>query len=166
MTSELRVDTLKLVDGTDTLSFDASGRMKKATNVYFFAYFNSGTNAYNADPIIFNNTTFNDGNGYSTTTGKFTAPVAGIYLFTAHMLSSRSTSQGDCGFDWMVNNSAVKRIYDANSGSGNYHAEARGDLIYKLAVNDTVHLKAYATPGSTNWNTSATHNQFSGVLLG
>ena len=155
------VGSLVEVEGDIT----STGYMRKEKNVYFFATASS-TNAYNANPVIFNGTTFNDGDGYSTTTGKFTAPVAGIYFFTAHLLSTRNTSTGDAGFDWHVNNSAIKRIYDANSGTGNFHAEARGDLIYKLSVDDTVHIAAYGTPGSANWVGSTTHCQFSGVLLG
>jgi hypothetical protein len=143
----------------------STGYMFKQTNVYFLAT-NSVARAYNVNPYIFNATTFNDGGGYSTTTGKFTAPVAGIYYFHAHLLSTRTTSTGDCGFDWMVNDSQVKRIYDGKGGSANVHSECRGDLMYKLSVNDTVHIKGYATPGSGGFISSSTHNQFSGVLLG
>ena len=53
----------------------------------FFRAYKGGTTGWSltgAQAVVFDNTTFNSGNNYSTTTGRFTAPVAGYYHFGAH----------------------------------------------------------------------------------
>ena len=53
----------------------------------FFRAYKGGSTGWSltgAQAIVFDNTTFNSGNNYSTTTGRFTAPVGGYYHFGAH----------------------------------------------------------------------------------
>ena len=50
----------------------------------------------NSGALVFTNTQHNLGNGYSESTGKFTAPVKGIYHFTLNVL--RNTGDGNLLF--------------------------------------------------------------------
>jgi hypothetical protein len=44
-------------------------------------------------PIVFNVVTHNDGNGYSSQTGVFTAPTAGDYIFYAKVQDHSNTDE-------------------------------------------------------------------------
>ena len=76
--------------GSGGMRIDSSGKTTFGNYVsqpraFFRAY--KGTTGWSltgAQAIVFDNTTFNNGNNYSTTTGRFTAPVAGYYHFGAH----------------------------------------------------------------------------------
>ena len=64
----------------------SDGYVKHLNQPAFHAYGFSGNNHIYAnqsakDPIVYVNTDLNQGSHYSTSTGKFTAPVAGVYHF-------------------------------------------------------------------------------------
>ncbi|XP_052761363.1 collagen alpha-2(VIII) chain-like [Mya arenaria] len=52
--------------------------------VYFHARSPQTTTLSTGEVIVYKTVEINQGNGYSPTTGKFTAPVGGLYLFTMH----------------------------------------------------------------------------------
>lgn len=65
--------------GATRMVIDSSGRVTMPSNPVFQAYnLSSGSSNTNQ---VFPNTRINEGNHYSTSTGRFTAPVAGKYLF-------------------------------------------------------------------------------------
>ena len=54
--------------------------------VAFYAFHLSKLTPYNMDDIlVFENTYINEGTGYNTATGIFTAPIGGMYEFTVHI---------------------------------------------------------------------------------
>ncbi|XP_045192535.2 complement C1q tumor necrosis factor-related protein 3-like [Mercenaria mercenaria] len=59
------------------------GRRGMFQNIAFTAYLDHSEHNLTQDqPIIYNKVLLNDGGGYNTNTGMFTAPVAGVYLFS------------------------------------------------------------------------------------
>lgn len=103
---------------------------------------------------------FNTGSAYSTSTNRFTAPVAGKYIFTASVNISAGTG-GVMYVDFGIN------------GSNNAGAEVNvtypsGDtsigtsVIVNLAANDTVEVDLYSTTSTTAGNRICA---FSGQLL-
>jgi hypothetical protein len=66
-------------NGTTGLLVNASGQVTMPLNVCFSAVFSGGANT---TQIIFQTAYVNIGSAYSTSTGNFTAPVAGTYQFT------------------------------------------------------------------------------------
>tara|TARA_B100000424_G_scaffold262541_1_gene248674 strand:+ start:368 stop:871 length:504 start_codon:yes stop_codon:yes gene_type:complete len=90
MASELHVDTIKHSGGTSALTIDSSGRVLNSNIPYFHVtgnhgwidlgggfnnYFNSNTSA--VDVIT------NTGSHYVASTGRFTAPLTGLYQMSA-----------------------------------------------------------------------------------
>ena len=66
--------------GTTIASIDSSGRKILPNQPSFLAYKNSTWETVSG-PVIFNLTAHNIGNNYSTSNGRFTAPVNGLYIF-------------------------------------------------------------------------------------
>ncbi|KAL4235872.1 Hemicentin-1 [Mactra antiquata] len=60
--------------------------------VYFSVNTSTGT-LYNQHSPIFSNVVINTGGGYNVSTGKFTAPKAGVYQFSSTFVTDRSTTQ-------------------------------------------------------------------------
>jgi hypothetical protein len=120
---------------------------------------------YNAESqgdvvVIYNNASSNVGSHYNTSTGKFTAPVAGVYVFYA---SAYAASQG-FSQSWLVINGSRGSYTDWAGLSSNFQ---QGFWMVNLAANDTVGYHPYAG-GATNVTITASvhHTYFRGYLLG
>ena len=93
---------------------------------------------------------FNTGSAYSTSTNRFTAPVAGKYIFTASVNISAGTG-GVMYVDFGINGSN-------NAGAEVNVAYPSGDtsigtsVIVNLAANDTVEVDLYTTTSTTAGN--------------
>ena len=111
----------------------------------FFRVWKSTDTLYGVNPIIWNQITVNKGSGYSTITGKFTAPVSGYYEFMYGGVSGRT--------DWSAEMHAHKnggsRIVGASAytagGSGHAGRQLMNSIILELKVGETFHL---SQPGS------------------
>jgi hypothetical protein len=102
--------------------------------------------------IIFNvtNGTYhhNTGGHYSTSNGRFTAPVAGMYIFSAHVLwQSLADGQAmDDAFEIRVNNNLAGYSFqrgeyvDGTTGNGGYYADFGTYQIY-LEANEFVTIR-------------------------
>ena len=82
MTSTLKVDKIAHSGGTTGMTIDTAGRVLTPALPIFWAEktatFNS-TSSY--QEIVYDTAHINQGNCYSTSTGRFTAPISGIYEF-------------------------------------------------------------------------------------
>jgi hypothetical protein len=120
--------------GVSRLSIDSSGRVIAPYQPAFQAYNPSGTFLTGVAVAIFNATYVNVGNHYSTSTGRFTAPIAGIYKFT---------------FDGLFDSITTHHIHIAKNGVQTDGSEAftSGDnqslsksMIFSLAAGDYVNV--------------------------
>jgi hypothetical protein len=108
--------------------------------------------------IVFGSTATNIGNNFNTSTGRFTAPVAGSYLITAQMfVGTTGTTQAN------IEVNAASTIFElkCNTGEGAYQAVASSKVVY-LNVGDYVNMKA--TNGSSLMGQAFTF--LSGYLIG
>ena len=126
---------------------------------------------------IFNDVTstahFNQGGHYSTSTGKFTAPVAGIYQFYCSMIW-QNVSNGQTMHDaWRFRKNTTDLHYDnrraeyvdGSTGNSGYYTTHQSAMM-ELAANDT--FGVYVLPNSAaqtvHGNTNFTY--FQGFLIG
>jgi len=94
---------------------------------------NSGAIGYNS-VIIFNYADDDIAGMYNTTTGRFTAPVTGRYLFAHGMF----TSQGNSAWlKWRVNGVAIASTYSAVTSN---YASVAGSIVLRMNANDYADL--------------------------
>jgi hypothetical protein len=117
------------------------------------------TNANQVGPgvISFNNVVSNVGSHYSTSTNRFTAPVAGVYwIFTSLLTDSTRRCQASI----RKNGSAVVTM---EQFPGQYQQGALG-IAVPLGVNDFVEV--HLTTSSDGVYGTSNYSSFSGFLIG
>jgi hypothetical protein len=146
----------------ERMRIDSSGRVTIPNQPAFWAY-NGATNpTLTATPLglVFNSATTNVGSYYSTSTGRFTAPVAGTYLFNWTLIQQGALG-GPVAYIYkngtIISPGAISYASQYNAGSMT--------AILTLAVNDYVQIFAYALNATSpvldmGWMT------FSGHLIG
>ncbi|CAF2592741.1 unnamed protein product [Rotaria sp. Silwood2] len=119
-----------------------------------------------SEPIIFEKADINEGNGYNSTTGIFTAAYRGIYKFSVTIMAQ------------MDSIATVRIVHNENNVLGMIRCDCRrrfshvrGSIYAELDVNDHVMVEALGDlndPGQTaprNNIYGYTYTHFSGVLL-
>ncbi|XP_045187008.1 complement C1q subcomponent subunit A-like [Mercenaria mercenaria] len=109
------------------------------------------------DILVFKTTRLNEENGYDNSSGTFTAPVSGTYLFTIQLcVPSRTT----LGYDIVAGNKEIQQGYFYDKNNDSCHT-ANGITI--LRAGEQVWIKVlYSSKlqqGLNLWNS------FSGVLI-
>ena len=106
--------------------------------------------------LKFNQIDRNDGQGYSASTGVFSAPVAGMYHFYWSLL----LYSGNLRIDFKLNG-AVKVYSYRHPGDGRY-SSTTGAIYLRLKVGDQVYLEASQSGGIINGDRFST---FGGELI-
>ena len=137
----------------------SGGYVTKPTQPKFSAYM-ANTYSWNNQIIVWDSELYDVGNHYNTSNGKFTAPVAGYYVFGVKFRANGGFSQ--FGGMWTKNSSTYKRAFGQNS-------YAQGDCItavdvIPMSANDTMGLRFEGSHGGATGG--AHENGFWGYLLG
>ena len=146
------------VRGNDARTTLSGTYMLQTGLIHFDVKLTSGTSS---GDIKFNSVLENVGSHYSTSTGRFTAPVAGVYHFAGTVLQTNSGGQFD-----------VNLRYNGSSGTkGNSmratftgHSTIQISETLKMNANDYVHINV--SSGSLHHDGSGAWCGFQGTLLG
>lgn len=130
-----------IVASTSAISIDSSNRVTLPLNPSVSATRSSDLSYNNAAqnvPIIYNATSHNVGNYYSTSTGLLTAPIAGDYFVSCGVYNAGGA---DVSQLWTVINGArgVSIVLSGNAASANL----AGSGVVRLNAGDTFGMAAW-----------------------
>jgi len=161
---------------TTAMTISKDGFILKPLHPAFKAGLNANTTFGAGATVVFNHTAsssthFNRGNHYSTSTGKFTAPVDGVYFFGVSMIFM-SMGDGDAMHDsfYIHKNTSTLICYshrraeyvNGSTGNAGYFTDF-AHVTTELSANDTVEVNTRENKtvhGNTNYS------YFHGYLIG
>ena len=114
----------------------------------------------NAEILKFATGKHNEGSNYSTSNGRFTAPVAGTYHFDVNLLIDNSSGSTHYHAQIKKNGSALSGSIVYNYATNGHYNWMGGSCCLYLAVGDYVEI--YASPSIHNGNETS----FAGHLIG
>jgi hypothetical protein len=168
--SGVTIDGLKIKDtgiqvgGLEGINIDSSGRVTMPYRPAFMAHANEGGNEYFAGGSIpsFSNITLNTGNHFNGS--RFTAPIAGQYVFSFSIMGGSSGGFGLIQF--IKNGSSIvagvnwTQIYVAS----NNDRTANATKIISLNAGDYVELQINNSYNHFYW--TANYSSYCGYFLG
>ena len=161
---EVQTNFIKSTTGNTALSIDSSGRVTNPLQPAFRVYGPSGE----INTIItFASTEYNIGNHMNAGTWIFTAPIAGRYLFTFSILCGNP--MGSYVRILFCKNSTVGDVSlgDTLTNGLTSFGSPSMSMIFSLAANDTIRLKADGGPDGAGTRVyGPTWGSFSGCLIG
>ena len=140
-----------------TLGYD--GQVSKPRQASFAAVNTSNGYALNGQVFPFNDTTHNIGSHYNTSNYRFTAPVAGRYLFTFYSIYN---SSGQGRYEILINGAADQKGTRVHMNNHNTNWDNTSTTwILNLAENDYIQMYSQTNTGwhGNHWQ------RFCGELL-
>lgn len=148
---------------TEQFRIDSSGRVTTPLQPAFHAFPNTSYDITTTNAVIpFNNTVLNTGSHYNTGTQRFTAPIAGVYSFSASFWALPG-SFGNMAICRNGDNSAMGSKGRTGGVAGQYIFCTLNSTIY-LNANDFVDCRA--VDGTQPVHINNGFNNFTGFLVG
>ena len=148
-------------NNTERMRIDSSGRVTKPYQTGFIATALASQTTYTANQVVvFSVASYNIGSGYSTSTGRFTAPIAGLYSFTFQIYLNPGNTNAPLAIyvNGTMNIFALQGV--AINGIGL-------STLISLSASDYVEVRVRNISGATaTIFNGGDHTQFTGYLLG
>jgi hypothetical protein len=147
---------------TERMRIDSAGRVTTPYQTSFAAYISGNT--FSSSPI-FDVVSFNVGNAYNSSTGTFTAPIAGTYLFNIwYRLNQTNTTFCQVTLARNGSNTGWNGGYINTTTVNTTYATPSVSVAYYLSAGDTVKPSAAVSGGTPS--VSGNESWFNGYLLG
>lgn len=147
-------------------NIDASGRLlNNGTAQPAFAAYRASSQQNSGTTLIFNTEQFDQGSNYNNATGIFTAPLAGVYVFSASAEFTNSTG-GNVGMQLrIVGNTAGEVASQSALYATGTTFSVSCSVVVRLAANETVQVTTNTALAALFVMTATTYTRFSGALL-
>jgi len=151
-------------DTTTAMAIDTAGRVTKPYQPAFMAQRTGGSSNPGQYAVYpFNTTYYNIGSHYNTSTYRFTAPVAGLYMFGMQLLTDNSGNRvivylrinGSNGYN-------TTQAYEGSADTEEYN-NVQINALFKLNAND--YVDTYIEDRNALYNSANGQNKFWGVLI-
>ena len=126
--------------------------------VAFTAGVTSSSSTWNSGTLIFNSVILNVGDGYNPSTGVFTSPVAGTYVF---YVTAVEYIKHYLVVDIVLNSVSKVRAFGHSNAA---YQTGTNMVVLNLQKGDSVWVKHVSGKGYWSWTAPAT--TFSGFLIG
>lgn len=167
MASEIGVQTIQHTNGTDAMTIDSTGRVQLPAIPCCHVKLSTSNSQDTSNPYTTTNTnikfdvvSLNQGSCYSSSTGAFTCPVAGVYAAEVQFLSDAGTNTNH-QIKIRHNSSDVHLGYN---GVNTQHVELHAHALIDCAANDTISV--HLGSGSIYIDGSGNYSSFTVRLVG
>lgn len=151
----------------ERMRIDSSGRVTTPFQPAFRVFHNN-TLAWNSgalSPIVYNTAVFNVGNHYNTSTGVFTAPIAGVYSFTVYEMFMDEPSYTFIYLAVQINGVTTSEFM--RQGTKSNYDTFGGTVLVSLSANDQVRIVCGLNGVDAGYlRLGVDMNSFMGYLLG
>jgi hypothetical protein len=148
----------KVSSNIERMRINSDGYVTKPSQPAFWVYQASGSTAVVDTVVKYTGISYNIGSCYSSSTGRFTAPVAGRYLFSFSGMGDATSNRVMMRFQINGNDTTFA------SASAAAYSDVKATVIYTLNAGDYVNVIARTNNFYSNGN--GVEFYFSGYLLG
>jgi hypothetical protein len=166
------------VNNDERMSIDSAGRVTKANQPFFYAYVSADQSySESGTTVAYNATNYNEGSHFNTSNNRFTAPVAGIYLFNASIILEGigAATAARVMLRFRINGSESRYAGATGGATNTVHDDNEFEVtaMIKLSAGDYVTVFSSAVnagSGGNIWGSSSSGtnswSRFQGYLLG